>query len=344
MKKHLLFASLLLAGTSFSQTFTQANEPAIGSTKTMFLCDSNATNYASVTGTGVTWDYSNIGRIDGQTRTISVVAPSSTANAADFPGATKAVTIQNFITTYWTSTATERNSPGFVFNEPTFGEVKAVFNTDPAKMANYPFALNDIVNDPFAGTLYFEFNGTPMNPAAAGTTKSIIDGKGTLKLNATTTLTNVLRWLTIDTVTANVQFLGNVQLVRVQYEYYDLANDEMPVFTHTSGAISIVGSPTPIMEFSVVLNSVEPDALLAVNEQTKANFSVYPNPVNDQLIIKGDFVASSAKILDQTGKEVQSIATVTPGSVIEVSGLQSGIYFLVLNTNGATSVQKISKK
>lgn len=342
MKKNLLFASLLLAGTSFGQGLTLANEPAIGTTATMYLCDSSAAAYANITGSGVTWDYSTIGGYAGETRTLSVVAPSTTANAADFTVATKAIVVENFLTTYWTSTATERNSPGFVFTEPTFGEVKAKFTQDPQKLAEYEFALNDQVTDIFSGTLYFSFSGAPQSPAATGKSKSKIDGQGTLKLNATTSLTNVIRCVTIDTLNATVFGTMNVSLIRAQYEYYHFATGNMPVFTHTSAKIS-AGGATPLTEFTVVLNSVEPNTVASVNETGKTKFSVYPNPAKEDLTIAGDFTAADARIIDQTGKEVKTISAVTPGTVIQLNGLEKGIYFLVLNKNGVSSVEKFTK-
>lgn len=334
----------MLTGTSsFAQGLTQANEPAIGATADMFLCDSFAPNYANVTGSGVTWDYSAIGGFAGEMRTLTIVDPATTSNSADFPSATKAVTIENFLTTYWASSPTERNSPGFVFNEPTFGEVKAVFNTDPQKLAEYEFSLNDQVNDNFAGTMYFSFSGLPMSPAAAGTSFSKIDGTGTLKLNATTTLTGVLRCVTIDTLNTTVPVVGDIQLIRAQYEYYHHATGNMPVFTHTSAKIMTVGGTDPLTEFTVVLNSVEPDNFVSVKETQKTSFNVFPNPAKESLTISGDFAGASAKIVDQSGREVKNISVVNPGSVITLNELQKGIYFLVLNTNGISSVEKFMK-
>lgn len=343
MKKKLLFAGLLLSSISFGQGLTQANEPAIGASSSMFLCDSFATNYANVTGNGVTWDYSTIGYFPGEMRTISIIDPATTPNAGDFSGATKAVSIENFLTTYWTSTATERSSSGFVFNEPTFGEVKAVFSVDPQKLATYEFSLNDELSDAFAGTLSFNFSGAPLNPDATGTSYATIDGKGTLKLNATTTLTDVIRCLTIDTLNTTVPIIGDIQLIRAQYEYYHFATGNLPVFTHTTAKLTAPGATDPLTEFTVVLNSVEPSNIVGISEKAGVAFSVFPNPAKDQLTVSGDFNNSAAQIVDQTGKTVQEISNLTSGSTIEINGLEKGIYFLVLTSNGTKSIQKFAK-
>lgn len=343
MKKKLLFAGLLFSSISFGQGLTQANEPAIGATSAMYLCDSFATNYANIVGNGVTWDYSSISYFPGETRTISIVDPATTPNAGDFSGATKAVSIENFLTTYWTSTATERTSSGFVFNEPTFGEVKAIFAQDPQKLAEYEFSLNDEINDAFAGTLSFNFSGAPLSPDATGTSYSTIDGQGTLKLNATTTLTNVIRCLTIDTLNTVVPIIGDIQLIRAQYEYYHFATGNLPVFTHTTAKLSAPGATDPLTEFTVVLNSVEPSNIVGISENAAIEFSVYPNPAKEQITVRGDFNQSAAQIMDQTGKLVKEISALSSGSTIEISGLEKGIYFLVLTSNGSKSIQKFAK-
>ena len=92
---------------------TQLNEPIIGNSINMYVCDSNATSLSSITGNGITWDYSTIGAYPSKFKTIEVVDPTSTAQSSEFPTSTKATKIQNFITSYWTSTSNKRESQGF---------------------------------------------------------------------------------------------------------------------------------------------------------------------------------------------------------------------------------------
>jgi ribosomal protein L30E len=341
MRKHLLFASLFIAGSSFAQ-LTQYSEPAIGATATMYLCDSAAPSYSNITGTGVTWDYSATAGYVNETRTLSVVAPATTPNAADFPNATKAIVMEGFLTSYWTSSYTERNSPGFVFEEPSLGTVRAVYNDDAELLATYPFAYNNTTNDVFSGTLYFSFNNNPLEPDANGTASATIDGTGTLILNNTTTLNNVIRYKLVDTTIATIPLFGTAKLVRKQYEYYAAAGG-LPVFTYTTAKITLGAGI--LGEFTVVLNSAEPTASTAsLNENKEAQFSIFPNPAQGSVTITGNFNgASSATILDQSGKTVKTIAAVTAGTAIEISDLDKGIYFLVINTNGGSAVERFTK-
>ena len=344
MKKTLLFASLLFAGSTFAQSFTPANEPMIGDAENMFLCDSFAANYATTVGAGANWDYTALQKINGQMKSISLISPASTAQGASYPSSNKNVEVQGFFSTYWETNATERNSVGFVYNEPTFGEIQAVF-TNPAKLVSYDFNLDDVVSDDYAGTMTFSFNGIPLNPPCTGKVHSKYDGKGTLMLNAATTLTDVQRIYTIDTLDALVATpLGNFQIkfIRTQYEYYHFATSKLPVFTHSTGIMTNDGAV--VGEFTVVLSAFEPDNVLAVNNTTVNNFSVYPNPVKTDLTIAGEFTQADAQIVNQAGQVVKTIAAVTPGTIIDMTNVDKGLYFLNLNINGQNNVQKIIKE
>lgn len=346
MKKQLLFVSILFAGSTFAQTLTQANEPQIGDAASMFLCDSNVTNMENVTGAGVTWDYSGILAIPGEMRTIEIIDPATSQYASDFPGATKAVSLEGFLTNFWISSASDRRSNGFVFEEPSFGVVKATFDDDDQILATYPFALNGTANDVYEGTLAFEFSGIPQSPDALGVSLGKIDGSGTLKLNAATTITDVVRYVLIDTLRAsiNIGLPLDIELVRAQYEYYG-PDGGLPLFIHSSALIQNQGAATPLTAFTVVLSSVEPDGSLSTSKIPTVEFAIYPNPVNDVLMLKGNFTqATSVQILDQTGKLVQTIENYIPGTAISTSDLNAGIYLVQVATNEGISTQKFVKK
>ncbi len=60
------------------------------------------------------------------------------------------------------------------------------------------------------------------------------------------------------------------------------------------------------------------------------NLTLYPNPVHDQLMIKGDFAPHSVSIYDIHGREFLSFLPVrVENEVIDVSALPSGIYFAI---------------
>jgi hypothetical protein len=129
-----------------------------------------------------------------------------------------------------------------------------------------------------------------------------------------------------------------------------------------------VGNPTPIAidtsMISVVIDSVDkqytchleypncfrdwayqfcniPDTVLvglnnssSTLENSEVNsFSVYPNPINDiaTIIVNPEFLDSKLKIVDNSGKEVFSSSIQTLHTALNISHLNSGLYFLYLD-------------
>lgn len=344
MKKQLLYAALFLSATSQAQSLTQANEPVIGNTKLMYTCDTLTDPLAATTGNGVTWDYSQIIGMGGQTQTIEIIDPSTTANSASFPSSTKAFAIQGSLTNYFNSTATERVSQGFVYEEPNFGTVLAVFDTDEQTTIQYPFAYSNYFSDVFSGQLAFEFNGLPQNPTCTGASYATIDGQGTLLLPSSTSTSNVIRYKIVDTVFTQVVFVipMDIEFIRTQYEYYDVANSSLPIFTHSSVKIQQAGATTPLMSQTIVLSSVQPTQNLGIAENT-SNYVVYPNPSEGLINFKGDFSSdASAIIFDNAGRQIKTIETLTNGQTLDLSSLNKGMYLVVINNNGSQTTQSIT--
>jgi hypothetical protein len=344
MKKQLLYAALLLSSVSQAQSLTQTNEPVIGNTKLMYTCDTLTSPLATTVGSGVTWDYSQILGLSGQTQTIEIIDPATTANAASFPSSTKAFSIQGSLTNYFNSTATERVSQGFVYEEPNFGTVLAVFDTDEQTTIQYPFANGDFFTDVFSGQLSFDFNGLPQNPTCTGVSDATIDGQGTLLLPSSTSISNVIRYKITDTVFTQIVFVipMDIEFIRTQYEYYDVANNSLPIFTHSTVKIQQAGATTPLMSQTIVLSSVQPSQNVGLEEKT-SSFSVYPNPSEGIVNFKGDFAAdAAAMIFDNAGRQVKSIESLSNGQSIDLSSLNKGIYLVVINNNGTQTTQSIT--
>ncbi|MNJ85477.1 hypothetical protein D3C87_29520 [compost metagenome] len=335
MKLNLLLATSLITGAAFGQ-FNQANEPAIGTSLTMYVVDSNVTNYATTTGTGVTWDYSATPGYTGATKSVAVVLPSATSNGSSYTTSTKAIDMPGFMTTYFTSSAASRISQGFAFEGGNVaGTVKVVLDSDAETLMNYPFAYGNTLTDAFAGDAI-----TGMGTfATTGTATATVDGTGTLKLNAATTLTNITRYKLTDEATANIG-LGNIVMNRVQYEYYNLANPgSLPVFVHSNLTIDLVGSQ--IVQ-NLVLNSVMPDEFLSVSENSIATFGLYPNPANESVTLSGLSGNETISIVDLAGKTVFSTENSGTTQTINVADVQAGIYNVVVISNGSKVTKKLT--
>lgn len=340
MKKHLLITSILLSGSAMAQ-FTQANEPAIGASVAMYELETTADPYASFTGAGQTWDYSGYFGTTTTTRLFSMQDPASTPEAGDFPGAQKAAVIEGFMTTYLTSTASSRSSLGFSFEAGgAFGTVNASLDTDNELLMNYPMNTSDQLIDIFSGTAYTGSGDFP----AAGNCIATVDGSGTLVLNSTTSYTGVLRYKLVDTATATgIPFLNTADIYRVQYEYYKPGtNNDLPLFIHSSLAISLGGGvPT---EQIFVLSSAAPDGFLNTNENTLTGITVYPNPADEMVSVKGLADNATLTLLDAQGKTIAA-KTVEPGTAsLSLEGINAGVYFLQVTSNDQTTVERVVVK
>jgi len=81
---------------------------------------------------------------------------------------------------------------------------------------------------------------------------------------------------------------------------------------------------------------------LTLAEISVSEFSIYPNPSNNQLTIKGEMDFVSFSIFDLTGRMVND--GLITNKIISVSNLENGIYILKLvNSNGEIAEQKFVK-
>lgn len=101
--------------------------------------------------------------------------------------------------------------------------------------------------------------------------------------------------------------------------------------------IQFVNSPVPLQAYTrsglvqsdTITGRVTVSTINSVGEETDLNFNVYPNPVNDQLLIENlsNTVGAQFYLYDAFGKEVTHIQLSTNGNLINTEDLKSGIYF-----------------
>jgi len=337
MKKTvLILAGFLVAQAGFSQ-LTQSNEAAIGASESLFLCDSMAPNLEAVTGASAVWNYEFLAAYPSQMRTISMLDGTTAPNASSFPGATKAFSIEGLITTFFSSTSSERTSQGFVFTEVTAGEILATFEDNAAILMTYPFALSSSSIDAYAGSV--ETSGLPGAFPATGSVTSTIDGTGTINFPLGFSVPNVTRLKTIDNAVATVPFLGNVTINRKQFEYYDLATSSMPILMHITIDLVIPGGAP--MSTSFVLSKFSGIYNVGIENNESIAFTIFPNPSNDFVTFKGELNNANVIVLNTLGQEVLS-QTISTGDSMNVSSLNAGIYLVKVESNGVSAVRRLS--
>jgi hypothetical protein len=356
MKKHILIVALLLASRAFSQSFTQNNEPEIGTNVSMYVADSLTSNNANLKGSNVTWDATNLVIKDTTKRlSIKVETPANTTYGSTYVGSNKAITIENFITSYYSSTSQERSSVGYFFTSEDLGDVKAVFTSNPQITHTYPFAVTNSKTDDLSGKIYYTFNSIPVSPSATGKSIAEVDGLGTFKVDAAKSITNVLRYHIFDSTQAvlSVPGLGTTQIIlkRDQYEYYDLATSNLPIYTHTNlKAFAPLISPDPLVDKTVVLakykadkNATPPDNTASLENVTSNNFVIFPNPAKENLSILGLTEKATIHVIDQSGKVIKDIISTQGQESFDLKGIENGIYFISIETNSLKEVQKFEK-
>lgn len=337
MKKTLLILSgIFVAQAGFSQ-LTQANEAAIGTSETLFLCDSMAPNLEAIVGAGAVWNYTQLAAYDGETRTITMADATTSPNSSDFPTSTKAFVLEGLIATYFNSTATERTSQGFVFTEQSLGDVIGSFASNPAILMTYPFGLGSSNVDTYAGNVITTIPGATNLPAT-GSVSSSIDGTGTINFPLGVSVPNVIRYKLTDNAVATT-LIGNVEINRVQYEYYDLSTSSLPILLHISITLSIPGGAPETT--SLVLSKYSGINNVGIENNESLKFSLYPNPANDLVTFKGELNNAKVSVLNALGQEVMT-QTISNGETMNVSELNAGIYLVKVENNGVTSVQRLS--
>jgi len=337
MKKSLLALSFLPL-FSFAQ-MTSENEPSIGTTTSLYLCDSNTVLYENIIGTGVTWDYRLTMGAQQLTKTLTVEAVDPSTVDSIFVGATKKYSIETLLTTYFSSTATERISQGNVFSEPSLGPVFVNWNIDNQILNNYPFTLNDEVFDQVDGNIINTNPTALIDTVANGSSYSVIDGVGTLMLSSNH-YTNVIRYNIKDTFYTTIYsaIFGEVAitLIRNRFEYYDYSTSNLPIFL----AMSINLTSSRFNNSSTVILSKDPP-LYCINlaENNIGTFNLYPNPA-DQVVNIEAACDYSYTVLNSKG---EVLAGDSNKKSIDVTAFSPGIYFVKLQNDKGVQVEKFVK-
>ncbi len=83
--------------------------------------------------------------------------------------------------------------------------------------------------------------------------------------------------------------------------------------------------------------------ITSTHDITKQKVSVYPNPAGEQLNVEAPEVIRRLGIYDIKGRQIISETVDTEKAVLDISGLDAGIYFLHIVTDSHVTVEKIIK-
>ena len=101
----------------------------------------------------------------------------------------------------------------------------------------------------------------------------------------------------------------------------------------------------PFKDLEVTNNTVEESIVNGIKGYGKINFSIFPNPFNEEFEIECDNKIQLVQILDLSGKIVFEIKNVGKSqTTISPLNFQKGIYFIHVTCNDNTNIMKLIKR
>ncbi len=315
MKKPLLLSAILLASASiFAQPTIQSSDfyPTIGEAFTL-----NYGTYISpgAAGNNVTWDLSGLAAS-------STVTVSALAANPGFPGTDLTLTYSGQSSLYVDFTPTEYLIDG-MFQIPSN---TTITYSDPMKYYEFPMSMSGSYTDNFAAT----FTSSGFNFSRSGTITCEVDGYGTL-ITPSGTYTNVLRVHSVQDYTDSYS-MGSLDVTIDNYTWIKAGFHQELAMVQTMA--SDVGSGSSAYYASNTLG---------LDNNEFSSLKLYPNPAQSNLKIDLDTPVDQIQVTDLNGRLVD-VSFDKGTRMLDISQLNSGIYYVVIYSNNSSSVRKIVKQ
>ncbi len=340
MKQHLpfnkvltiMFASALSVSAYAQPTLNAGNNATVaGDSQTYYIADSNAVDYSSTVGAGVTWDYSALWMY-GQTADNDV----TTSTNSDFPSSAIEDDLENSLAIYRNNHADSIVAQGYVLTIPGMGNATVTLN-DELRLMEYPFTYGDSFTDDLDGNASVGISPFPI--PYSGTVNLEADGHGTLELGGTT-FSNVLRVKLSEASVADASAMGAgmIPINRTQYFYYEPNTSKFPIFMHVTMDINGTVSSAAYSSIVLPLNSIE--------ESSFSSVKLSPNPAHNVVNVNLSSVSAGMAqmtVVNSIGKVIstENIQLNKGNNLItrDLTELSSGIYFVKI-TKGTQNITK----
>ena len=196
---------MLCAASSWAQPTIERNDLwMVGDTYTYLGLDA-ANLEPGPAGNGVTWNMSTLVRNSSLDGTSRYVDAAGTPNAAAFPQANVALTIDG--EDAGTAYAYYAVSNDTIVEEGQDTPAGLITLSDKRIFINFPFGYNDVHTDTYGGSFTLEVMGAMATVTRQGSFTTTYDGYGTLILGSKT-FQGVSRIKTVDEVTDTIDFGG----------------------------------------------------------------------------------------------------------------------------------------
>ena len=155
-------------------------------------------------------------------------------------------------------------------------------------------------------------------------------------------------WMT-NTAPVIDSFLNGVQVFYTDFEEPDWTTRTYEIDTFANQTVYIAFRANSNDQFLLLLDDIRVyvDSTAAIDDMdSEIDFSVYPNPADDQLHIlqPGNNAFTRYSILDVSGRVLISGKEITAENFIDVSGFVPGIYFIQLSVQQKSAVRKFIVK
>ncbi|MCG8577327.1 MAG: T9SS type A sorting domain-containing protein [Flavobacteriales bacterium] len=336
MKQSLLILGLV-AGVYSQAQLTTANMLSNGDMRSYYSLDSSASNLASVTGTDVTWDYSNIGGYMMTPNDLNVIDASASAFASDFPSTSLCEEFNNGVQTFFNNVGDDVIVDGFVYQEAG-NDFVVRYETDDLIALALPMNVSESYTDAVDGVAIIPLAGTVNIDGDATVT---CDGSGTLNIGSNT-YTNVIRIHTLEETSGNA--LGqDILITRESFVYYDLDDaNPLPIVRHDRVEADLDAGGT--YGFQAMYSKDAVTDYVGVEEGETTTLSVYPNPATDVLSISFEGTAQELSIFNAAGQVVYTSTAVQNLETIDVSAFDAGIYMVQIRTENGLKTEKVTVK
>ncbi len=156
-----------------------------------------------------------------------------------------------------------------------------------------------------------------------------------------------LSWDAVDGATEYNIYEGEEVIATVDVTNVDLADLESgKEYCFSVTAVNDGGESYKTNEVceTTLTDEPEPEVPGEGVEENAASFNIYPNPVNDVLFIETEVEIIEVSILDVYGRSQQSTVNGQQSLSIDVTNLNSGVYFVKVITDNGEVVKRFIKK
>lgn len=341
MKKVLLGLCVLAGFSASAQTFTVDDTLSAGDAINFYVVDSTASDLDATTGAGVTWDYSTLtGYAGSPTNLDTVINRADSPYGASFPNADYNDDLNGGTSLFFSNTADSVIVYGYRF-EVDGNEVILRHDVDVMKSLEMPMSLGSTFQDSIYGSLDapgFSISGEP----TMGEVTVTADGTGTLNIGATS-IPNVIRIKLVEILEATITIFGMPTagfVTRTVYSYYDLANQNEPVFLHAS--IDVVSTAFN-GGYSAVYSTVDvaPAPSGISTTELDEQFVVFPNPATDYIQISTPENTTELQIINSVGQTVKTIVKPANSIQMDADEFETGVYLIQISNDNRTITKKL---